>query len=247
MSRLSRTQIDPLVDPPSSKREPAARGIRWASLGREFVVTFVGVLLALAVNSWWQERQDRRAEVETLVEIRADLRTDSTDVTGNLGGLQYAKARLDSLSTHLDHRRPYDPSLDSMAAVLGWWIDHQRNAAGYATLKSRGLRLVTNDSLRQAIARFYETTYGEEEQHDRVMTAAFDRTQARVHQYLRQPDYYGPAHPIDYALVASDPGFRALVDEASDRMSTAIHFENIVAKDVRVLSAAIDRELARRR
>jgi N-acetylmuramoyl-L-alanine amidase len=137
--------------------------------------------------------------------------------------------------------------VDTMLQVLGWWIDHQRNAAGYATLKSRGIRLVTKDSLRRAIAQFYETTYGEEDQHDRIVAAAFDRNQPVFHRYVRQADYYAPAHPTDYPAMLSDPGFRAFLDEARVRISGSLNYEQRLIRDVTALSKAIDEELARRR
>jgi hypothetical protein len=218
-----------------------------ASLGREFLVAFVGLALALAVNSWWAQRQDRRAELEILREIRADLRTDSADVASNLGGLRRIVANADSIARLLDARAPHSPSFDTLATDLGRWVDHENNAAGYATLKSRGITLVTNDSLRRAIAQFYETTYGEEAQHDRIAAAVFVQTQPALHRYLRTPTYFSPPKPIDYHGLITDFGFRALVDELSEQYRSAEAYEESVAREVTRLGSAIDRELVARR
>jgi hypothetical protein len=42
---------------------------RTKQLSREFVVVVVGVFIALAAESWWSEREDRRFERE----IREDM------------------------------------------------------------------------------------------------------------------------------------------------------------------------------
>ena len=115
------------------------------------------------------------------------------------------------------------------------------------TLKSRGITLVTNDSLRRAITQFYETRYGEEAQHDRVAAALFERTQPGIHRYLRAPSYFEPAHPVDYRALVADPVFRALVDELAEHYRSARSFEESVAGEVTRLGLAIDRELAARR
>jgi len=51
--------------------------IPWARLGAEFVVIVVGILLALAIESWWGELSDERKVQTYLVALEEDLLTDS--------------------------------------------------------------------------------------------------------------------------------------------------------------------------
>lgn len=39
----------------------------------EFLVIVAGVLVALAVNAWWQGRQDRQVEIAYLQQLQLDL------------------------------------------------------------------------------------------------------------------------------------------------------------------------------
>ena len=43
------------------------------TLAAEMVVIVVGILIALAVDAWWQQHQDRRAERETLAAVYAEF------------------------------------------------------------------------------------------------------------------------------------------------------------------------------
>jgi hypothetical protein len=50
--------------------------IPWPRLVAEFLVIVVGVLVALGVDQWVQDRQDRALEAEYLERLLADVRYD---------------------------------------------------------------------------------------------------------------------------------------------------------------------------
>jgi hypothetical protein len=60
---------------------------RTKQLFQEFVVVVVGVFVALAADSWWSEREDRRFEREIredmLVEFESNVRILNTDIAFN--------------------------------------------------------------------------------------------------------------------------------------------------------------------
>ena len=60
---------------------------RAKQLFQEFVVVVVGVFVAVAAESWWSEREDRRFEREIredmLVEIESNIRILNADIAAN--------------------------------------------------------------------------------------------------------------------------------------------------------------------
>lgn len=50
--------------------------IDWSRAGTEFFVIVLGVLVALAVDQWWSDREDRRVEAEYLSRIKEDIASD---------------------------------------------------------------------------------------------------------------------------------------------------------------------------
>ncbi len=56
--------------------------INWQQALTEFVVIVIGVLAALAVDQWIDNRNDRATEAEYLVRLRADLNQDIRNFTG---------------------------------------------------------------------------------------------------------------------------------------------------------------------
>ena len=45
----------------------------WRFVLGEVAITTIGILIAVAVNAWWENRQDRRTELEALREMRVVL------------------------------------------------------------------------------------------------------------------------------------------------------------------------------
>jgi hypothetical protein len=67
---------------PGSRR-PAShsrwrRPLRW--FFSEFLVVVTGVIVALALNAWWQDREDAKRELIYLKELSADLKTSDPDL-----------------------------------------------------------------------------------------------------------------------------------------------------------------------
>lgn len=128
----------------------------WKRYGFEFLSIFIAVIAAFALNSWGAERKDRHAEQKILLEIHRGLDKDLEDMRVNvmgheqgLGGVRFWQRVLlqqpvdgDSVRVHL-------------MTVARDFINLQNNS-GYGSLKSRGLELVENDSLRSDIITLYE-------------------------------------------------------------------------------------------
>jgi hypothetical protein len=97
--------------------ENPARNFWIFALG-EFVLVFLGILIALQVDNWNQDRQDRKLEHVLLSELHANLQTDLKDIDYNLS-----------------------------------------RTSTYESLRSIGIDLIRNASLRQQITYLYSASY----------------------------------------------------------------------------------------
>lgn len=128
----------------------------WGTYAFEFLSIFVAVILAFALSNWNDNRRDRNTEVSILAEIKNGLQKDIDDVKLNMSGhkdgiraceywnnlVQNAETNLDSFTYHY-----FNLTRD--------YISIQNNS-GYESLKSKGLEIIKNDSLRFDIISFYE-------------------------------------------------------------------------------------------
>ena len=58
---------------------------------------------------------------------------------------------------YLDHEKPYDSLLDEAFGTYFWTISSTPVTGAYDYLKSKGIDLITNDSLRAEISFFFES------------------------------------------------------------------------------------------
>lgn len=125
----------------------------------EFLSIFIAVISAFALNNWNDHRNNRHAENKILVEIYNGLEKDLNDIhvneQGHKNGMEAA-----SYFRNLLAKKPV-----SSDSVITHYFNLTRdfvsiqNTSGYETLKSRGLELVENDSLRTRIISLYEYDY----------------------------------------------------------------------------------------
>ncbi len=133
--------------------------ITWKRYAMEFISIFVAVISAFALNNWSENRRDTEASVKILTEISNGLQQDSEDIitnvlVHNLGikACKYWRKVLTNQHINTD-------SLHTYYVLLTKDVFSKQNRSGYETLKSKGLELITNDSLRFDIISLYEYDY----------------------------------------------------------------------------------------
>jgi len=131
----------------------------WKRFGFEFLSIFIAVIAAFALDNWNENRKERLAESKILTEIQADLEKDLEDININIFGHEEG---LKAVGYFQDLLAGQPVSEDSvMLHYLSLTRDFVsiQNTSGYETLKSRGLELINNDSLRTRIISLYEYDY----------------------------------------------------------------------------------------
>lgn len=131
----------------------------WKTYTFEFLSIFVAVISAFALNNWNDNRRDRIAENKILTEISIGLEKDLEDIKLNAEGHKFGIKACNyfrKIASQQDVSS--DSSLYHYFNLTRDFISIQ-NIAGYETLKSRGLELIQNDSLRQCIISLYEYDY----------------------------------------------------------------------------------------
>lgn len=121
----------------------------------EIVLVVIGILIALGINNWSEDRKERELEMEILVQISENLKKDKaalSEIIANANQAVYASEKI--LELHHSNQ-----SSDSLKYWLGNIVQFDRflpltNA--YEVLKSKGLDLVSNKELRFKLGTYYD-------------------------------------------------------------------------------------------
>ncbi|MEM0991614.1 MAG: DUF6090 family protein [Bacteroidota bacterium] len=133
--------------------------INWRKYFLEFLSIFVGISVAFALEKWNEERRDERSEEKTLLEIKNGLQQDILDIEENIRGHQAGLAACNYFRNIINGQPFAKDSLSFQYFYLLRDYIAIQNKTGYESLKSKGLELVQDDSLRFAIISMYDIQY----------------------------------------------------------------------------------------
>lgn len=135
------------------------KNINWRKITLDFLSIFVAVIAAFALNNWNENRRDTITANKILAEISNGLEKDIEDVRINKGGhedgilaCKFWRKVIDNEAINLDTLPQHYFNLTRDYVAI-------QNISGYESLKSRGLELIKNDSLRFQIITLYEYDY----------------------------------------------------------------------------------------
>lgn len=125
----------------------------------EIALVMIGILLALQVNNWNDEKNSKISEQKILSEIRNGIWRDLSDFEGNV----YSnKKAIKAGEYFINYISKNEVSLDSLNLYYSsLFRDYSPviNKSGYESLKSSGLKTISNDSLRFQIVELYDYYY----------------------------------------------------------------------------------------
>ena len=176
---------------------------------REILIVTIGILIAFALNTWWENRKELRQEQEHLVALRIDFERNR----GQLDQLIKEERRIASvcdallnISRHAD-KAPASEIRTLMHGVFTSKRFEPVMGAYEALVNSAGLTVVRNDKLRSALAGFAASVngrYGErfaDEMYFSFIREFMGRLQLGAELVGAEPSAKG------YAALLDDPRF----------------------------------------
>jgi len=125
----------------------------------EILLVVIGILIALQINNWNEWKKERELEIKILAEIKDNIEVDFPDLNQNLEFMEHTIKSSGIVLSHLDNNLPSNDSLSSHFAWLPIIPDFYSVNSGYQLLSSKGVNLITNDSLRKDISFLYDNTH----------------------------------------------------------------------------------------
>lgn len=125
----------------------------------EIILVVIGILIALQINNWNEQRKERRVEINILNEIYDNLNVDRTNLQFKIDETNSFKLANLKVLEHLENKTPLNDSLHFYYTRLNAYGSFRAVTAGYENLKSKGVDLIQNDLLRSSILQLYDYEY----------------------------------------------------------------------------------------
>jgi len=125
----------------------------------EILLVVLGILIALQINNWNNIKQQQKLERKYLAEIHSNLKLDLMDINFNINFNEDKLSSNQIVLAYLNNEEAYHDSLNFHFSNLLGSTRSVANMSAYENLKSRGLEIVSDDSLRQNITYVYSTAY----------------------------------------------------------------------------------------
>ncbi len=214
----------------------------------EIFMVMVGILLALQVNNWNDDRKDGAKEVRILREMRENLDSDLKDCRYNIVRNGQLLLGNQAVLKHLTERTPLHDSLRVHYGSIFGNTTLTANTSAYDNLKSIGFNLIRNDSLRQMVTTLYSEryTYLRNLEFEADGKLQFDHILPQLMAKVVVDTLWESGQPIDPEALMDDASFKGLL-----RMNIFIRGFMIgqyqgVERRVLALQGMIDKELAER-
>ena len=126
----------------------------------EILLVVIGILIALSINNWNEERKELNLEEQLLNALRIDLIKNQDKIRRLIHFDSSFVARNDILLNLLkDKYSTYNDSLQKYFGRINTYVTFFPQQMAYENLKAKGLGIIRNDTIRGNLVELYDETY----------------------------------------------------------------------------------------
>lgn len=230
------------------------------SIGEVFLIV-LGILVAVWISNWNERVKRKKIEKQAYSEIKNDLSKTLEDLVYDLDRHIDRMERARVVQRYLQSDHPYHDSLDLYFTLIAQDYQLFPKTGAYELLKSRGLEILTNDTLRFHITDLYQINM------ERVYSGGVDQSQHRniaktmepyIKKYFRLSDKpynervlkyssdtisFNQLELKDYEALKADDSFRITLQYNLITRERKIRHHLKLSKQIEDVIAAIDNEI----
>ena len=202
----------------------------------EILLVMVGILLALQVNNWNQERKDRQVERKLLQELIENLQINETRFINSIEDERITAQSIEYLVESLENQWPYNDTMDYHYGRSDFAADMVLSTTAFEAIKSKGFDIIASDETRKALIDLFDAEYG-------VLLANTIRLEDQFwpssalplfHKHFRINDIrHGIsdklflAKPVNYEALLADEKFHNMIKHRGSFRYSSIEFKKV--------------------
>lgn len=128
----------------------------------EIILVVIGILIALSINSWNEDRKARIIEEGILIELRKSLNSDvENQIRPNILQLKQDVNNIKIIEKVLANDLEYHDSIGPKFRSLMFSKSFKWEVTAYKILENQGISIIRNQELKESILKNYNMRYPE--------------------------------------------------------------------------------------
>ena len=211
----------------------------------EIMLVVIGILIALQINSWNDNRKNEHLEQQYLTNIKNEITASLLKLDESIKFNTTTLEHIENILNHIEGDLPYSPSLDTSFYVYQYFVMPELNFTTYETIKNVGLNSINPNNLRLEISKLFEeefsflanTIKGNELQY-------YQNVMTKFHvNHFKETSHMGTTIPNNYDILKKNQKYSNILYKLKGiRMYSINSLKNVKNKTSEVL-VSIDRRL----
>lgn len=125
----------------------------------EIILVVIGILIALQINTWNQNRIDLKIEKQLLSEVLENLELNEQRLKKSIEEEYRTGESIQYVVDVLENKRVYNDSMDYHFGRADFTSDIVIAKTAFEAIKSRGFQIITEDVIRKEIINLFDSEY----------------------------------------------------------------------------------------
>jgi hypothetical protein len=122
----------------------------------EIALVVIGILIALQINNWNEERKTRDTEIRTLLEIKEDVQSTLVDIEFDSALHEISLDASKEIMKFVSSDQEWHDSISMLFELAYYDFRISSIETAYRSLEAKGVDLISNQELRNMISHLYD-------------------------------------------------------------------------------------------
>lgn len=213
----------------------------------EILLVVIGILIALSINNWNENRKRQNEELILLADVKNNLETMLTSFRSDTIYNANTIVQYHKIEYYIDNDLPYSIELDSVFGILTFWNGPTITATAYNSLQSKGLDLIKNVVLKQDIINMYEQVL-------KKLVSDYENGESKLSEIIVDPFFVkyvkrlnnkslNLARPNDFETLKKNQEFSNILSAIIRQRKRGIIYYAAVMNQIEILIDEIENEI----
>ena len=177
----------------------------------EIVLVVIGILIALQINNWNEQRKIDVVEKEMLTSLYNSIANDTIRWNSEFEGYNEQLVYGNYIKQKFEDNSAYEKRLDTAFALISSTYLQTAEHIPFNNLLNKGIDIVKNDSIKYYLNRYYEHSKFLKEAENYFKNSKYYR-QHIYPKYFKSYKYGLEAIPMDYEQLKTNSEFKIALD-----------------------------------